>query len=158
MEQSSSWESNRFQLVKKFLVFHANRWFIIAFSRARHLSLSHSKCHLSLSHSKCHLSLSHSKCHLSLSHSKCHLSLSHSKCHLSLSHSKCHLSLSHSKCHLSLSHSKCTKIKKKDEIINTQLCVEWYHATFWCFQHRAFLQWVSESVTSLYSNQMHIIR
>ena len=83
IEQGPSWESNRFQLVKKFLVFHGNRGFIITFSHARHLSLSH---------------------------------------------------------------STCTKIKKKEEIINTQLYVEWY-ATSWSLQNRAFLQWVSQSIS-----------
>ena len=40
MEQSSSWEAKRFQLVKKFTKIYGTRRFITAFTRARHLSLS----------------------------------------------------------------------------------------------------------------------
>jgi hypothetical protein len=39
MEQSPSWEANRFQLVKKFPKFYGTRRFITAFTRAHHPSL-----------------------------------------------------------------------------------------------------------------------
>jgi hypothetical protein len=39
IEQSPSWEANRFS-VKKFPAFYGTRRFITAFTRARHLSLS----------------------------------------------------------------------------------------------------------------------
>ena len=41
LEQSPSWESNRCQLVKDFLLFYVTRSSIKAFSRTRQLSLSH---------------------------------------------------------------------------------------------------------------------
>jgi len=40
MEQSPSWEANRFKLVKKFPAFYGTRKFITAFTNARHLSLT----------------------------------------------------------------------------------------------------------------------
>ena len=40
MDQSPSWETNRFQLVNKFPAFYGTRRFITAFTSARHLSLS----------------------------------------------------------------------------------------------------------------------
>ena len=40
MQQSSSWEANGFQLVKKFPAFYGTRRFITAFTSARQLSLS----------------------------------------------------------------------------------------------------------------------
>jgi hypothetical protein len=40
MEQSPSWEANRFQLVKTFPAFYGTGRFIAAFTSARHLSLS----------------------------------------------------------------------------------------------------------------------
>jgi hypothetical protein len=40
MQESPSWEANRFSASQKFLAFYETREFITAFTSARHLSLS----------------------------------------------------------------------------------------------------------------------